>query len=119
VNALMMACGVGRGLGVFAKDVGTESDLRKAAELLIAKGVDVNLASDDGLTAVHIAAQAGLDSVVTLLAQHGAKLDVKDKRGRTPVDMAMGVGGRGRAGGPPPVYEKTAALIKKLAESRP
>jgi ankyrin repeat protein len=115
VNALMMACGVGRGLGVFAKDVGTESDLRKAVELLIAKGVDVNLASDDGLTAVHIAAQAGLDSVVTLLAQHGAKLDVKDKRGRTPVDMAMGVGGRGRAGGPPPVYEKTAALIKKLA----
>ena len=118
-NALMMACGVGRGLGVFAKDVGTESDLRKAAELLIAKGVDVNLATDDGLTAVHIAAQAGLDSVVALLAQHGAKLDVKDKRGRTPVDMAMGVGGRGRAGGPPPVYERTAALIKKLAaESR-
>jgi ankyrin repeat protein len=118
-NALMMACGVGRGLGVFAKDVGTESDLRRAAELLIGKGVDVNLATDDGLTAVHIAAQAGLDSVVTLLAEHGAKLDVKDKRGRTPVDMAMGVGGRGRAGGPPPVYERTAALIKKLAaESR-
>jgi len=40
---------------------------------------------------------------------------VKDKKGRTPVDMAMGVGGRGRAGGPPPVYERTAALIKKLA----
>ena len=113
-NALMMACGVGRGLGVFAKDVGTEADLRQAAELLIAKGVDVNLANDDGLTAVHIAAQAGLDSVVALLAKHGAVLDTKDKRGRTPVDMAMGVGGRGRAGGPPPVYERTAALIKRL-----
>jgi len=113
-NALMMAAGVGRGLGVFAKDVGTESDLRQAAELLIDK-VDVNHANDDGLTAVHIAAQAGLDSVVTLLAQHGARLDVKDKRGRTPADMAMGVGGRGRAGGPPPVYDKTAALIKRLA----
>src|SRR5262245_59564355 len=118
-NALMMASGVGRGLGVFAKGVGTDSDLRQAGALLVNKGVDVNLASDDGLTAVHIAAQAGLDSVVTLLAQHGARLDVKDKRGRTPVDMAMGVGGRGRAGGPPPVYEKTAALIKKLAESQP
>jgi ankyrin repeat protein len=114
-NALMMSCGVGRGLGVFAKDVGTEADLRQAAALLINTGVDVNLANDDGLTGVHIAAQAGLDSVVALLAQHGAKLDVKDKRGRTPVDMAMGVGGRGRAGGPPPVYERTAALIKKLA----
>jgi ankyrin repeat protein len=112
-NALMMAAGVGRGLGVFAKDYGTESDLRQAAELLIDK-TDVNHANDDGLTAVHIAAQAGLDSVVTLLAKHGARLDTKDKRGRTPVDMAMGVGGRGRAGGPPPVYERTAALIKRL-----
>jgi ankyrin repeat protein len=114
-NALMMACGVGRGLGVFAKDVGTESDLLKAATLLVDKGVDVNLANDTGLTAAHIAAQAGLDSLISLLAKHGAKLDVKDKRGRTPVDMAMGVGGRGRAGGPPPVYERTAALIKRLA----
>jgi hypothetical protein len=28
--------------------------------------------------------------------------------------MAMGVGGRGRAGGPPPVYERTAKLLKEL-----
>jgi uncharacterized protein len=118
-NALIIASGVGRGLGVFAKDVGTEADLRQAVELLLAKGVDVNLANDDGLTAVHIAAQAGLDSVVTVLARHGARLDTKDKRGRTPVDMAMGVGGRGRAGGPPPVYERTAALIKKLMNEPP
>ena len=118
-NALMIGSGVGRGLGVFAKDVGTEADLRQAVELLLAKGVDVNLANDDGLTAVHIAAQAGLDSVVTVLAKHGARLDTKDKRGRTPIDMAMGVGGRGRAGGPPPVYERTAALIKKLMNSQP
>ena len=56
-----------------------------------------------------------MDSVVLLLAERGAKLDAKDKRGRTPVDVALGVGGRGRAGGPPPVYEKTAALLKRLA----
>jgi hypothetical protein len=31
----------------------------------------------------------------------------------------MGVGGRGRAGGPPPVYERTAALLKTLASERP
>ncbi len=114
-NALMMAAGLGRGLGVFAKDVGLESDLFKAAQLLVDRGVDVNLANDDGITALHLAAQAGLDSVVTLLAQHGARLDVKDKKERTPVDMAMGVGGRGRAGGPPPIYERTAALLKRLA----
>ncbi len=63
---------------------------------------------------MHCAAQAGLDSVVTLLAQAGATLDAKDKQGRTPVDVAMGVGGRGRAGGPPPVYDRTAKLLKEL-----
>jgi ankyrin repeat protein len=114
-TALMQAAGLGRGLGVFAKDYGTEADLRQAVELLVERGVDVNAANDDGLTAVHLAAQAGLDSVVTVLAKAGAQLDVKDKKGRTPVDMAMGVGGRGRAGGPPPVYERTAALVRKLA----
>jgi len=114
-TALMMAAGLGRGLGVFAGDVGTEADLRQAVDLLLERDVDVNHANDDGLTALHLAAQAGLDSVVALLAQHGAQLDVKDKKGRTPVDMAMGVGGRGRAGGPPPVYERTATLLKRLA----
>ena len=113
-TALMMASGLGRGLGVFAKDYGTEADLRQAVELLVERNVDVNASTDDGITAIHLAAQAGLDSVVTVLAKHGARLDVKDKRGRTPVDMAMGVGGRGRAGGPPPVYERTAKLLKEL-----
>jgi uncharacterized protein len=118
-NALTMSAGLGRGLGVFAKDYGTEADLREATTLLLDRGVDVNHANDDGLTAIHLAAQAGLDSVVSLLARRGAKLDVQDKKGRTPIDMAMGVGGRGRAGGPPPVYERTAALLKTLASERP
>jgi hypothetical protein len=39
---------------------------------------------------------------------------VKDKKERTPADMAMGVGNRGRAGGPPPIHERTASLIKQL-----
>ena len=113
-TALMMASGLGRGLGVFAKDYGTEADLRQAVELLVERNVDVNATTDDGITAIHLAAQGGLDSVVRVLAKAGARLDVKDKRGRTPVDMAMGVGGRGRAGGPPPVYERTAKLLKEL-----
>jgi len=113
-TALIMASGLGRGLGVFAKDYGTEADLRQAVDLLLERNVDVNAATDEGTTALHVAAQAGLDSVVTALVKHGARLDVRDNRNRTPVDMAMGIGGRGRAGGPPPVYEKTAAMLRGL-----
>jgi ankyrin repeat protein len=65
-----------------------------------------------------VAAQAGLDSVVQLLADRGAALETKDKQGRTPLDAALGVGGRGRAGGPAPVHDNTAALIRRLIANR-
>ena len=32
----------------------------------------------------------------------------------TPVDVALGMGNRGRAGGPPAVFPQTAALLKDL-----
>jgi ankyrin repeat protein len=113
-TVLMLAAGVGRGLGVFAKDYGTEADLLGAVQLLLDKQVNVNAATTNGMTALHFAAQAGLDTVVAALAKAGATLDAKDKNGRTPVDVALGVGGRGRAGGPPPIHTSTAELIKSL-----
>src|SRR5262249_16520507 len=113
-TALMLAAGLGRGLGVFAKDVGTEADLRESVRLCLERGADVTAVDDSQETALHFAAQAGLDSVVTLLARYGATLDAKDKQGRTPGDTALGVGGRGRAGGPPTIHEKTADLIRQL-----
>jgi len=113
-TVLMLACGVGRGLGVFAKDVGSEADLLQGARVVLGRGVDVNAANAAGMTALHYAAQAGLDSVVRELARRGARLDAKDKQGRTPVDVALGVGNRGRAGGPPAVFPQTAALLKEL-----
>jgi hypothetical protein len=58
-----------------------------------------------------------MNSVVTALVQSCARLDAKYKRGRVPLDMALGVGLRGRAGGPPPVYEETAALLRRFADS--
>jgi ankyrin repeat protein len=112
-TALMLAAGFGRGLGVFAKDYATEGELLEAVKVLVAHGADVNVVNDSGQTAMHFAAQAS-DAIVQFLADHGAKLDVKDKQGRTPVEMAMGVGLRGRAGGPPIVRESTAALLRQL-----
>jgi len=109
----MLAAGMGRGLGVFAKDYATEGALLEGVQVLVARGVDVNAVTDSGETAMHYAAQAS-DGIVQYLAEHGARLDVKDKQGRTPVDMAMGVGLRGRAGGPPIVRQGTATLIRQL-----
>ena len=117
-TVLMLASGVGRGLGVFAKDYGTEADLLQGVKLLLEKKVNVNATTTNGLTALHYAAQAGLDTVVAELAKAGADLEPKDKNGRTPVDVALGVGGRGRAGGPPPIHTSTAELLKKLIAAR-
>lgn len=116
-TALMLAAGLGRGLGVFAKEYSTEAEMLEAVKVLLERHVDVNAANDQGQTALHFAAMAS-DDVVRVLAANGAKLDAKDRQGRTPVDAALGVGGRGRAGGPPIVRENTAALLRQLM-SRP
>ncbi|HVZ23345.1 MAG TPA: ankyrin repeat domain-containing protein [Vicinamibacterales bacterium] len=113
-TALMLASGLGRGTSAFAEDVGTEADLYGAVQVALAHGADVNAVNESGATAVHYAARSGLNSVVRLLAQHGARLDVKDKQGHTPADAALGLGGRGRAGGPAPVHKDTEALIEQL-----
>ena len=118
-TALMFACGLGRGQSAFAEDVGTEADMLKAVQLAIQHGADVNVANGQGGTPAHFAAQAGFDSIITLLAERGASLDAKDKQGRVPADLARGVGVRGRAGGPAILRPRPAALIEKLLAARP
>ena len=111
-----------------ARNAGPEQKTIEAMTLLLAKGADVNAVNDNGESALHIAVTRG-DALVRFLVEKGAKLDLKDKSGRTPLDVAMGVpgappGGRGRggrAGGPPtpgPVRESTAALLKELMSAR-
>src|SRR3954467_15945787 len=117
-TVLMYASGLGRGTSAFAEDVGSESDLFRAAKLALEYGADATAVNDQGATALHYAAQSGLNSVVQLLADYGAVLDAKDKQGRVPADSAMGVGGRGRAGGPPIVHKDTAELINRLIAKR-
>jgi ankyrin repeat protein len=118
-TALLFASGFGRGQSAFAEDVGTEAELFKAVQLLVEHGADVTVNNDAGGTVMHFAAQSGLNSVVKYLAGKGAPLDQKDKQGRTPVDVANGVGGRGRAGGPPIIHKDTAALIQQLIQQAP
>jgi len=101
----------------FNKETGTggeQKDAIEAIRLLIAKGVDVNAANDLGQTAMHFAAQKGSEKVIEFLAENGAKLDPKDKRGKTPLEIATGVGIGGNSEGVPEV-EAMETLRKLLA----
>jgi len=116
-TALMLAAGLGRGTSAFTKDYATEGELLESVKVLIAAGADVNALDDAGETPLHYGAQAS-DDIVKYLAEKGAKLDVKDKKGRTPVEMALGVGLHGHAGGPPTVREGTANLLRQLIANK-
>jgi uncharacterized protein len=92
---LMAAAGMGaspqtdrRGLSVL--DGGRIEDERRVVEsvsVALANGADVNAANQSGDTAVHAAALLGYDSVLKQLAGAGAKLDVKNTRGLTPLEQ--------------------------------
>jgi len=95
----------------------TEEDSLAAIRLVVEAGADLDAFNMNGDTAVHRAAARGADSIVAYLAERGAKLDLQDRRGRTPLDVALGVGG-GRRGGPPQVHESTATLLRQLMQAR-
>jgi ankyrin repeat protein len=105
-TAMILAAGLSWTMGITNV---AENDALEAIKICIEQGVDVNAANDKGETALHGAATSGRDQVVAYLVEKGAKLDAKDKEGRTPLDVAMGVGARaGRA------HESTAELLRKL-----
>src|SRR5579863_3795099 len=65
-TALMLAAGLGRGLGTFADEYASEAQMFEAVKVLLDRHVDVNTANDAGQTALHFAALS-MDSVVELL----------------------------------------------------
>jgi hypothetical protein len=75
----------------------------QAVRMLLDKGANVNATGTNGATFLHQTVNRGA-AFVRMLVEHGAKLDVKDGSGRTPLDIALGVaapaaaGGRGRGG---------------------
>jgi ankyrin repeat protein len=89
----------------------------EAIKMCIDLGQDVNAANTMGLTPVMGAANRGADDILQFLVSKGAKLDAKDKEGRTPYNWAEGVF---LATNAPEAKPSTMALIKKLsAEQRP
>jgi ankyrin repeat protein len=60
-----------------------------AVKLAVELGNDINAVAANGDTALHSAAYHGFDSDITFLVTKGARLDVKNKRGQTPLMVAM------------------------------
>ncbi|RPI52488.1 MAG: ankyrin repeat domain-containing protein [Acidobacteria bacterium] len=108
-TALMVATGAGsspnatrRGIAVIdGGKVEPESEVLGAVAAAIELGADLNATNQAGDTALHVAAGRGLNAVVQLLADRGAQLNVKNKRGLTPLAALMpanaGVRRRGAA----------------------
>jgi len=66
----------------------------EGTRLALELGSDVNATDRNGNTALHAAASLAYSTVVQLLIDNGAKLDIKNKAGRTPHDLMC----RDRAG---------------------
>ena len=135
-DAVMLAAGMGSNRtasrrGIETIDFGKvepESRVREAVAAAVALRGDVKAASQTGDTALHVAAALGHDTVVQFLAERGASLTVKNRRGFTPLMAAMfgSTVGRGRSAAPagadslgfePPVelaHPTTVVLLKKL-----
>jgi ankyrin repeat protein len=90
-TTLMAAAGVG--IWAPGENPGTDDEALAAVKLVFDAGeTDVNAANQAGETAVHGAVyRAGSIATLTFLIDKGAKLDVRNKRGWTPLIAADGV----------------------------
>jgi ankyrin repeat protein len=83
VTALAAAAGIGWVQGVTYER--SERDGVEAVKLALELGIDPNASDGDGRTALHGAAHKGRNEVVELLVKHGAKLDARDLGSRDTV----------------------------------
>ena len=96
-TALMLATGASSGNGSTRRGIALidgavlepESAVLKAVAAAIDLGADVNAANQAGETALHASASRGHNTVVQLLADKGAQLNAKNKRGLTPLASLM------------------------------
>lgn len=90
---LMVACGIGVGGSAANEVAGEEPEVLEAAQWLVSLGADVNAVDANGETAMHGAALKNLPRVVQFLADHGARIEVwnrKNRYGWTPLLLAQG-----------------------------
>ncbi|HJR71449.1 MAG TPA: ankyrin repeat domain-containing protein, partial [Gammaproteobacteria bacterium] len=100
----------------------TEENSIAALDLLLDAGADIHArtlsgragARSPGRTALFGAAFWGWNDVVDFLVERGAKIDVAERGGMTPVDAALGKAGGHSRGTTIEVFEDTAARLRDL-----
>jgi ankyrin repeat protein len=86
-NVLMMASGLG-----MRELLGDDEEAFVNLKMAVDAGLDLSAQNDDGDTALHGAAFRNYIPILQYLVQHGAKLDVKNKIGWTPLMEAHWTG---------------------------
>ena len=89
VTPLMAAAGVG--IYKVGESPGTGEEALEAVKFLREIGADVGTVDVNGDTAMHGAAFRGYPPLVQYLFDQGAKLNVKNKKGQTPLAIADGI----------------------------
>lgn len=88
-TVLMAAAGVG--IWKTGESAGTNEEALEAVKVALEFGIDVNTADARGNTALHGAAIRGAAAIARLLIDKGARIDVRNKIGWTPLTVAEGV----------------------------
>ena len=79
----------GLGWGYSPPDEAARQRMLDGVSFLVEEvGADVNAANAAGFTPLHGAAYKGSVDIIAYLVEHGAKMDVRDYRGRTPYRLA-------------------------------
>jgi hypothetical protein len=87
-----------------------------ALDLLVNEfGMDVNAATNEGITPLMGAVFKGTNGVAKYLIEHGAKLDAEDKEGRSVFRWTLGVAAN--IGQPPRPQPDAEKLIRSELES--
>jgi ankyrin repeat protein len=107
---LMAAAGLGTANPL--EEAGTESEALEAVKVLLDLGADIDAVDSKGDTAMHGAAYGNFPTIVQLLADRGADVNIwkrPDTEGRTPLFIAEGY----KAGRPQP-SRPTIDVIQRL-----
>jgi hypothetical protein len=115
---LMVAAGMGRLQDHFTEQ--EEESALEAVKLALELGSDVNAVNQNGRSALYGAASVGANAIIQFLVDQGAKVDVKDKWGLTPWNIAAVVVPEGGLGSDKlrPLHKEAADLLLRLAESK-